>query len=58
MTRTLVLGALVLGLAGANANARAAGPGWTNWKEAKGLAASTGKLILVYSVVDQKGGSC
>jgi len=33
-------------------------PNWMKWDAAKAQAAQTGLPILVYCVVDQKGGSC
>lgn len=56
MHRILVLGAVALGLGGANAGV--GGPSWTQWEPAKGQSAATGKPILVYSTVDEKGNGC
>ncbi len=57
MARALIVGAVVLGLAGAS-TAAAGGPEWKQFREAKGLSAATGRPIIVYSIVDEKGGGC
>jgi hypothetical protein len=31
---------------------------WMKWKEAKALAAATGKPIVVYATVNEEGGGC
>ncbi len=31
---------------------------WVKWKEAKALAAATGKPIVVYATVNEEGGGC
>ena len=58
MHRSIVLGAVALALSSGAAMAGGDKPNWMKWDAAKAQASQTGLPILVYSVVDQKGGSC
>lgn len=55
MRRVVTGGVLVLVCAGL---AMAGGPPWMKWDQAKPAALGSGKPILVYSTVDDEGGSC
>ncbi len=55
MRRSMMLSAAVLLLAAGPAGDK---PNWIKWDAAKDAAPGADLPILVYSVVDQKGGSC
>ena len=55
MRCSMMLGAAVLLLAAGPSGDK---PNWMKWDEAKAVAPKSDLPILVYSVVDQKGGSC
>ena len=58
MHRLIAFGAVALAWSSGIATAGGDKPNWMKWDAAKAQAAQTGLPILVYSVVDQKGGSC
>lgn len=55
MRRSIMAGAALILLAAGPAGDK---PEWVKWDAAKSIAQKADLPILVYSVVDQKGGSC